>query len=298
MRMHVHPCSHIACMHVHPCSHIACMHVHPCSHTHACSHTHMLTHMNTRAHMRRSSELLGKEMASAAGITIVNGCPNGQELMQYVHMFSYGCTEFEALSAVGLDETEVTFTLAGPAVANNEGVRYTIYGMDFSSRLHGNPSLAAEEPLPNKAWAMGVTAYGTTHGATWAHRVAAMAPPQAREFLSSCMGFPGSTVLGSESAHGRRIRMGEEYLESHEGAQPPRVPDIGDWVKVLSIEGEWMYGTYLVEVGRECRGWVDWDGGKGTLWWSDLEAAGLLWDVVRQSGHMSVRGHRRGCERP
>jgi hypothetical protein len=234
----------------------------------------------------RSSELLGKEMATAAGITIVNGCLDGQELVQYVHVFSYGCTQFEALSAVGLDETEVTFTLAGPAVANNEGVRYMIYGMDFSARLHGNPSIVAEELLPPKAWAVGVTAYGTTHGATWARRVAAMAPPVARAFLSSCMGFPGSAVLGSGSAHGLRVRRGEEHKQSHEGVAT--VPEVGDRVKVLSMEGEWMHGIYLVEAGKGARGWVDWDGGKGSLWWSDLEAAGLLWGIVRQSRQTSV----------
>ena len=119
-----------------------------------------------------------------------------------------------------------------------------------------------------------------------------MAPPQAREFLSSCMGFPGSKVLGSESAHGRRVRRGEEHAESQKGAVPSRVPGIGDWVKVLSMEGEWMYGTYLVDAGRGARGWVDWDGGKGSLWWTELEAADLAWSVVRQSGQMSVRGRK------
>ena len=230
------------------------------------------------------SELLGKEMALKANIEIVNGCPDGVELLQFVHVFSFGVTEFEALSAVGLDESQLTFTMAGPHVANNEGVRYMIYGMDFSARLHGNPSLGSSELLPSDAWAIGVTAYATTHGATWARRVAGMEGKEAREFLSSCMGFPGSGELGSESAQGRRARRAEEHV----GAglvlrSAPAAPAVGERVRVLSVEGEWQHGLFLVEAEKGGEGWVDWDGGTGTAWWRDVEAAGLEWEVVSRS---------------
>ena len=84
--------------------------------------------------------------------------------------------------------------MTGPRLANNEGTLYMIYGMDFSVRVHGNPSIRSDERLPSKAWALGVTAYATTHGATWARRVAGMGGKEAREFLSSCMGFPGTAA--------------------------------------------------------------------------------------------------------
>ena len=87
--------------------------------------------------------------------------------MQWVHVFSFGCSQFEALSAVGLSEDEVSFTLQGPAIETSEGVRYMIVGMDFSVRLHANPQLETEAPLPPRAWAIGVTAYSTVHGVAY-----------------------------------------------------------------------------------------------------------------------------------
>ena len=113
------------------------------------------------------SELLGHVAAEAAGIHVVKGCKSGEELMQWVHVFSFGCSQFEALSAVGLSEDEVSFTLQGPAVETSEGVRYMIVGMDFSVRLHANPQLETEAPLPPRAWAIGVTAYSTVHGVAY-----------------------------------------------------------------------------------------------------------------------------------
>ena len=71
----------------------------------------------------QGAKLLGGKSATAAGVEIVNGCENGKELLQFVHVFSYGCTQFEALAAVGIEEGDCSFAMQGPHVPSNEGVR-------------------------------------------------------------------------------------------------------------------------------------------------------------------------------
>ena len=54
-------------------------------------------------------------------------------------------------------------------------------------------------------------------------------------------------------------------------------------MRVLSVEGEWQHGLFLVEAEKGGEGLVDWDGGAGPAWWRDVEAAGLEWEVVSRS---------------
>ena len=123
--------------------------------------------------------------------------------MQLCHIISFGCTGYEGLSAVGLDEGDVSFTLGSPCALEGEGVRVQCYAIDYSKRWHGNGCLG-EVGLPDHAWVIRVTAYATTSGATWARRISKMKGREAREFLSSCMGLPGSRWLGEEAKQQRR----------------------------------------------------------------------------------------------
>ena len=81
----------------------------------------------------------------------------------------------------------------------------------------------------------------TTHGATWAKRIAKMPAGQARSFLQSCMGMPGSAWLGTEAGRQKQLRRqppdesGPSALELGEGVAP------GEWVRVAgSDEVGWL----------------------------------------------------------
>ena len=91
--------------------------------------------------------LLGSKHAIAAGVHVVTGGEEGP-LLQLVHVFSRGCLEFEALSAVGLTEGGISLTLLAPAVEMGEGVRCVCYALDFSKEWHGNPSGEGGRALP------------------------------------------------------------------------------------------------------------------------------------------------------
>ena len=53
------------------------------------------------------AKLLGGADAQAAGVRVVTGGEEGP-LLQLVHVFSYGCLESEALSAVGLAQEGIS----------------------------------------------------------------------------------------------------------------------------------------------------------------------------------------------
>lgn len=209
------------------------------------------------------SSLLGQETARAAGVEVVTGGEEGR-LLQLCHIISFGCTQYEALSAVGIDEGQVSFTLGSPSVAEGEGVRVLCYAIDYSGTWHGNGS-EGHESLPPDAWVIRATAYATTHGATWAKRVSCMKELSAREFLRSCMGLPGSMWLGEGAKRGscsRREGVVEESdrPELSEGVMP------GMWVQVTArTRGQPAVEGWLRQ-DMSGRLWVNPPGSKDDMW--------------------------------
>ena len=220
--------------------------------------------------------LLGRKDAIAAGVRVVMGGEEGP-LLQLVHVFSWGCLEFEALSAVGLTEGGISLTLLAPAVQMGEGVRCVCYALDFSKEWHGNPSGEGGRALPPDAWALRCTAYATAHGATWAERIRSMRPSEARHFLRSCMGMPGSLVLGRD-ARGTMVHERLQGMMDGKGEEGD-----SEWVgKLALLEGR------RVKLGRLegvllRDGWGQWHicrmGGKESEAWHPLSHGEVPVDV-------------------
>ena len=214
------------------------------------------------------AELLGAAQVIAAGHEVVTGGEDGP-LLQLCHVFSHGCTQYEALSAVGLREDQLSFTLACPHVPEGEGVRVACYAIDYSGTWHGNGRIGTT-PLPPHAWVIRVTAYATTHGATWAKRISKMDPVQACRFLRSCMGMPGSAWLGTMAHAGQTHSEAVGETPETSGLTLGPGVAVGSYVRVVGMQTREAKGGLPTEGWLHCTNtghwWLAEPGGKGERW--------------------------------
>jgi hypothetical protein len=178
-------------------------------------------------------------------------------LLQVVVILSFNCSDTEAFAIVGLEADRVTACLLSPVHCGpKESMRVTIYSTDFSMEYHGNPMRGTDTPLKRDAWAIRLTPYATTHGATWAERVRQMPKERAWQFLGVLAGLTGFTTLPSTAsclveereraaiakaagvakvAAIATYKAGKGGIQGHDRSHWPRVKLVQRGVKVVTV---------------------------------------------------------------
>jgi len=189
----------------------------------------MFTHLSAR---RAGHDVVGCRFSRRAP-----GTPAPTELLQLVFVISYGCSDSEGLAIVGLRCGDANILLKSPAECG--GIRVHVYLCDFSFRHHSNPMGQRAAPdegpprLPPSAWAIRVTPYATTHGATWWGRIAKLDAAHRAAVLKSFYQLDGYKPLGRDGHSVETLRAGLHATDA-----PGNPKSVGACVRLSAVVAE------------------------------------------------------------
>ena len=116
------------------------------------------------------------------------GCD--ESVIQFVTIISKNLNDNDSIFSISMADNYPVFTLKSPIFVKNleddNTIRCTVYGMDYSEKFHGNISNGLS--IGDNSWALRITSYVTVHTSSWSNWVKSFKNNEATQFLSMISG--------------------------------------------------------------------------------------------------------------
>ena len=116
------------------------------------------------------------------------GCD--ESVIQFVTIISKNLNDNDSIFSISMADNYPVFTLKSPMFVKNleddNTIRCTVYGMDYSEKFHGNISNGLS--IADNSWALRITSYVTVHTSSWSNWVKSLKNNEATQFLSMISG--------------------------------------------------------------------------------------------------------------